>query len=228
VDAELVIFDCDGVLVDSEPVANRVFAEELARLGLEMGYREICERFVGLSMARCMEIVGQRLGREVPSDFLERLQSRTFEMFRRGLQPVPGVQEALRGIDVPVCVASSGEHEKMRLTLGLTGLLPRFEGRLFSATEVPRGKPHPDLFLYAAKRMGASPRACIVVEDSPPGVAAARAAGMRALGYAGRENAGRLAAAGALVFDDMRELPGLVKGAARPARHGGSGGGRKA
>jgi HAD superfamily hydrolase (TIGR01509 family) len=207
---ELVIFDCDGVLVDSEPVANRVFAEELRALGLKIDYDEVCRIFVGLSMARCVEIVEERLGRPVPGGFVERLQTRTYEAFRAGLRPVEGVMAALERIDLPVCVASSGEHEKMRLTLGLTGLLGRFEGRLFSATEVERGKPHPDLFLHAARSLGARPCRCIVVEDSAPGVLAARAAGMTVLGYAGADRGKRLIAAGARVFDDMEKLPGLL------------------
>jgi len=207
---ELIIFDCDGVLVDSEPLANRVLAEALQAIGLEMGYEEVCRTFIGLSMAQCMEIVERRLGRPAPEDFVERLQARTYEAFRAGLRPVRGVARALQRIEIPVCVASSGEHEKMRLSLGLTGLLERFEGRLFSATEVPRGKPHPDLFLHAARTLGARPAACAVIEDSEPGVRAARAAGMTALGYAGEGKGAGLAAAGARVFHDMEELPRLL------------------
>ena len=161
-------------------------------------------------MARCVEIVEERLGRPVPEGFVERLQARTYEAFRAGLRPVRGVAQALERIDLPVCVASSGEHEKMRLTLGLTGLLDRFEGRLFSATEVERGKPHPDLFLLAARSLGARPPRCVVVEDSAPGVLAARAAGMTALGYAGGTDGKPLAAAGARVFHGMAELPDLL------------------
>jgi HAD superfamily hydrolase (TIGR01509 family) len=209
-DQVLVIFDCDGVLVDSEPASNRVFVEELRHLGLDLGYDEVCRRFIGLSMGRCVEIISEDLGGPVPSGFVERLQSRTFEAFHRGLDSVEGVPEMLDRITAPTCVASSGEHEKMRLTLGLTGLLRRFEGRMFSATEVRRGKPHPDLFLHAARCMGARPARCVVVEDSVPGVRAARAAGMIVLGYAGRGNGAELESAGAQVFTDMIELPDLL------------------
>ena len=156
---DLVIFDCDGVLVDSEPVANRVFLRALEEIGLRISFEEVCELFVGLPISRCVEIVERRLGRPVPGDFVRRLQERTFERFRSGLQAVSGVRDALDRLDFPVCVASSGELEKMNLTLGLTGLLPRFEGRMFSATEVARGKPHPDLFLHAAATLGAAPAA---------------------------------------------------------------------
>ena len=209
---DLVIFDCDGVLVDSEPMANRVFFRALEEIGLHMPFEEVCERFVGLPMSRCVEIVEQRLGRPVPGDFVLRLQQRTFERFHAGLEAVPGVGDALDRIDVPVCVASSGELEKMNLTLGLTGLLPRFEGRMFSATEVARGKPHPDLFLHAAATLGAAPERCAVIEDSLPGVQAARAARMAAFGYAGRGDGARLEAAGATVFRSMAELPRLLGG----------------
>lgn len=208
---DLAIFDCDGVLVDSEPVSNRVFTEALQAIGLSIGLDEASRTFTGLSMARCIEIVEERLGRPVPEGFVNRLQARTYEAFRAGLSPVEGVTRALDRIDLPVCVASSGEHEKIRLTLGLTGLLGRFEGRLFSATEVERGKPHPDLFLLAARSLGARPARCVVVEDSAPGVLAARAAGMTALGYAGGSDGRPLAAAGARVFHAMAELPDLLE-----------------
>jgi len=206
----LAIFDCDGVLVDSEPLSNRIFAEALAEIGLPLDYDEVCRRFIGLSMDRCVSLIEQLHGQRVPADFLPRLQERTFAAFRRELQPVPGIEAALARLRVPACVASSGEHEKMRLTLGLTGLLSRFDGRLFSATEVAHGKPAPDLFLHAAARMGVEPRDCAVIEDSVPGVQAARAAEMEVFGYAARGQQDGLAAAGARVFQEMAELPGLL------------------
>ena len=214
---ELVVFDCDGVLVDSEPVANRVFAEALCEIGLDLGYEQVSREFIGLTLTRCTEIIAERLGGPVPDRFLERLQSSTFDAFRQELHAVRGIERALDRIDLPTCVASSGEHEKMRLTLGLTGLLPRFSGRLYSATEVPRGKPWPDLFLHAAESMAASPSRCAVVEDSLPGVQAARAAGMQVFGYVERSDPAALAAAGAVVFDEMSALPGLLREGISPA-----------
>lgn len=205
-----MIFDCDGVLVDSEPIANRLFAEALAEIGWPLSLGEVSRRFTGLTMTHCLELVEGHLGRPVPADFLDRLQARTFAAFRAGLQPVPGVASAIRRIGLPDCVASSGEIEKMRLTLGITGLLPHFEGRLFSADQVPRGKPHPDLFLYAAACMGAEPAVCVVVEDSLPGVQAAVAAGMRVLGFAHDGPGTDLNTAGATTFSDMAALPGLI------------------
>jgi len=206
----LLIFDCDGVLVDSEPVANHVLAEELRRAGLDLDEATVRRTFVGLSLARSIEIASERLGRPLPPGFEARLEQRTADAFRRELRAVPGVAAALDRIDVPTCVASSGSRAKMRLTLGLTGLLERFEGRLFSATEVARGKPFPDLFLHAAASMGGTPSRTVVVEDSVPGVRAGVAAGMAVVGFAGAGNADELASEGALVIGSMDELPAAL------------------
>jgi len=208
---DLVIFDCDGVLVDSEPIANRVFAEMLREIGLDVSIREMYERFVGRPMSYCMELVAEKLGRAPPDDFVANLQERTFAAFEAELRATPGILEALNEIDLPVCVASSGELEKMRLTLGLTGLLSRFEGRLFSVTEVARGKPAPDIYLHAAASLNANPRACFVIEDSPVGAQAGVAAGMTVLGYCAHTPSDKLLSVGAQrAFADMRELPSLL------------------
>jgi len=216
----LIIFDCDGVLVDTEPASNRCFAAALNQLGLDWTVEQTMARLVGRSMKSCLEIVERELGRKVPGDFVAQLQQHTFDSFRRdGVRATPGIVGALDALDaarIPYCVASSGEVEKMRLTLGLSGLLPRFERHLFSATMVPRGKPFPDLFLYAAAQMGFAPADCpahcIVVEDAVPGITAARSAGMRALAYAAAPHADRagLAASGGELFDDMARLPALL------------------
>ena len=210
---DLVIFDCDGVLVDSEPIANRVFTDLLNEIGLRTTLEETMRDYVGRSMASCMAIVGERLGRPVPDDFVDAFRDRTADAFRAELRGVPGIEAALDAITEPTCVASSGEHRKIRLSLGLTGLLPRFEGRVFSAEDVARGKPHPDLFLHAARVMGADPARCAVVEDSPLGVRAGVAAGMTVFGFAARTDAAALAALGATTFDDMTRLPALLRGA---------------
>ncbi|MCH7653183.1 MAG: HAD family hydrolase, partial [Chloroflexi bacterium] len=153
-----------------------------------------------------------RLGAAVPQSFLPNLTERTYKAFEKELKPVAGIVDALKEITLPVCVASSGEVSKMRFTLGLTGLLPRFDGRLFSATQVARGKPHPDIFLHAAKEIGASPEQCVVVEDSVPGVLGGVSAGMSVLGFAGGLTpAAELKKAGATLFHDMAELPGLLQ-----------------
>ena len=208
---ELVIFDCDGVLVDSERLAVRIDVQILARLGWVITEAEVIERFVGRSDKSIKADIEAQLGRPLPDDWEQEFQSLYRAAFAAALTPVPGVVEALDRITLPTCVASSGSHDKMRYTLGLTGLYERFAGRIFSVYEVARGKPAPDLFLYAAARMGVDPAACAVVEDSRYGVAAARAAGMRAFAFAGGLTPRAwLEAPGTVVFTDMRELPQLL------------------
>ncbi|MFD7258161.1 HAD family hydrolase [Streptomyces sp. NPDC059874] len=213
---ELVIFDCDGVLVDSERMALRVQVALGAELGWPLTEREVVERFIGRSSASIREQIAARLGEGTAAIWSERFEQLHREAVDEGLSAVDGLPEALDALTLPTCVASSGSHEKMRHTLGRTGLYERFAGRIHSATEVARGKPAPDLFLYAAERMGVDPEACAVVEDSHPGVQAARAAGMRAFGYAGGLTpAERLEGADTVVFHDMRDLPRLVAAAGR-------------
>jgi HAD superfamily hydrolase (TIGR01509 family) len=212
VEAGLVIFDCDGVLVDSDRIALRILAERITALGLPTTYDDCVRDFLGLGMPGTLRILEERLGGRLPAGWVEELDAAVREAFRRQLRPVAGVVEALDQIDLPICIASSGSQEKMRLTLGLTGFRERFEGRTFSAEEVAHGKPAPDLFLHAAARMGVAPERCLVVEDSPFGVAGTVAAGMRALGYAADDDGEALFAAGAKVFTSMAELPGLLDG----------------
>jgi HAD superfamily hydrolase (TIGR01509 family) len=209
VGADLVIFDCDGVLVDSDRISLRVQAERLCDLGLETSYADCVRDYSGLGMAETLRIIGERLGRPVPEGWEEELAAAVAEAFRVELLPVDGIAAALDQIEPPNCVASNGSQEKMRLSLGLTGLWERFAGRIYSGDEVPRKKPAPDLFLHAAATEGTPPERCVVVEDSPVGVAAALAAGMPALGYA-PEDPQRLRAAGATVFSSMTELPALL------------------
>lgn len=214
---ELVIFDCDGVLVDSEVPANRVLADYLRDHGLDMPLERVMATFVGLSLKSCAEIAERDHGVRLPDSFIDDIRRLTAEVLAAEVQPIAGIREAVGAIACPVCVASSGEIEKMRLTLGRTGLIALFEGRLFSATEVERGKPAPDLFLHAAAGMKVRPEMAAVIEDSPYGVQAARAAGMRAIGFTGgghRDHArdrGLLRDAGAdAVIEDMADLPGLL------------------
>jgi HAD superfamily hydrolase (TIGR01509 family) len=208
---ELVVLDCDGVLVDSEPIANVIFAEMLNNLGLEVTLEDMFRDFMGRSMTTCLQTIRDRLGTPPPTGFVEELKRRTSAALSENLRPVYGIECALDRISIPYCVASSGDHEKMTLTLGLTGLLDRFDGRLFSATEVERGKPHPDLFLYAAERMGADPARTAVVEDSEVGVRAGVTAGMTVFGYARLSDPLTLTDAGAIVFDSMKQLPELLR-----------------
>jgi HAD superfamily hydrolase (TIGR01509 family) len=207
---ELVIFDCDGVLVDSDRISLRIQAEMITALGLKMSYEDCVRDFLGLGMPATLRILAERLGRQLPPGWEEDLNSAVREAFRSELQPVAGVLDALDEIELPTCIASSGSQEKMRITLGLTGLWDRFVGRIYSGDEVPRGKPAPDLFLHAASSMAVEPCRCVVVEDSPFGVAGARAAGMSVLGYAPDGRGERLAREGAKTFKSMAELPGLL------------------
>ena len=212
----LVIFDCDGVLVDSEPLACASFSRAIKAEGLDWSVEETMRRLMGLSLKTGVEICEDELGRKLPDDFVEKMQAVTYQTFRDApLQAVAGVKDAITALQaagLDTCVASSGTPEKMRFTLGLTGLWDLFDGRIFSASQVPRGKPFPDLFLHAAISMNVQPFDCVVVEDSVPGVQAARSAGMRALAYAGEPyaNLAALKQAGGEVFDTMKKLPGLV------------------
>ncbi|MGO9558060.1 MAG: HAD family hydrolase [Acidimicrobiales bacterium] len=213
---ELVIFDCDGVLVDSEHLSVEVEVGILGDLGWEITPSEIAERFLGISDADYVAKIEDHLGITLPPSWLEEMAPRYRAAFERDLQPVDGIVAALDDLesaDIRTSVASSGTPEKMRFTLGLTGLWDRFEGRIFSATEVSRGKPAPDLFLHAASRIGVEPSRCAVVEDSPAGVQAALAAGMRTIAYAGGlVPLERLALPGVTVISDMRELAPLLAG----------------
>lgn len=206
----LVLFDCDGVLVDSEPIANRLFHAHLVGLGLRLTPEETNDRFMGRSMKEGVAIVEVMLGHKTAAADWLALEDATRTAFDAELQRVPGITAVLDTLTLPFCVASSGGHAKIRHSLGLTGLLPRFEGKVFSADDVTRGKPAPDLFLHAASVMGCPPSRCTVVEDSVPGVEAACAAGMRVLGFCATTPAERLQRAGAELFADMKELPVLL------------------
>ena len=210
----LVIFDCDGVLVDTERIAVKIDVVVLSRLGWTLTEAEVIDRFMGRTDEEMTREIEAHLGRRLPRDWEEPFRHLYRDAFAAELAPVPGIVDALDAIALPTCVASSGTHEKIRFTLGLTGLNEPFAGRIFSASEVARGKPAPDLFLLAASRMAVSPAACAVVEDSRYGVEAARAAGMRAFGYAGGLAPRRsLEGPHTVVFDDMRELPRLLASA---------------
>jgi HAD superfamily hydrolase (TIGR01509 family) len=199
------------VLVDSERVGVRVDVAVLAAVGWEMTEAEVVERFMGRPDSYMAEQLEARLGRPFAPGWDEEFTPWYREAFEAELQPVPGVVEALDAIRAPTCVASSGTAEKIRFTLGLVGLYDRFAGRIFSVDDVPVGKPAPDLFLHAAASLGVDPSDCAVVEDSAPGVEAARAAGMTAFAYAGGLTpAERLAGPNTIVVDDMRDLPRLL------------------
>lgn len=220
---ELVIFDCDGVLVDSERLTVGVDVTVLSSMGWEMTADEAIERFLGRPDAYVTAELSRHIGRELPDDWDAVFHPLYVDALQH-VTPVTGIEAALDAITIATCVASSGSHRKMRLTLGRTGLLDRFAGRIFSTTEVANGKPAPDLFLHAAARMGASPERCAVVEDSVAGVEAAVAAGMKAFGYSGSVTpADRLQRAGATVSDEMSDLGGSASWADAARRDSASG-----
>ena len=206
----LVVFDCDGVLVDSERLTTRVEARVLTELGWPIEPAEVVTRWMGRTSAAQLAEIADRLGAEAARRFDELTTEDVHAAFETDLEAVVGIHEVLDHLDevgVPTCVASSGTHARMAVTLRVTGLRERFEGRIFSGTEVAHGKPAPDLFLHAARRMGVLAAECVVVEDSAFGVQAAVAAGMRVYGFAGGlSSADALAEAGAEVFHDMSDL----------------------
>jgi HAD superfamily hydrolase (TIGR01509 family) len=209
----LLILDNDGVLVDSEPIANRVLAELLTEYGVPTTYGQSVTRYMGTTLTYVREVVEARLGHALPTDLERRYHDELFARRRTDLTAVAGVEAALAAIDLPTCVASSGTHERIAFALKTVGLYDRFAGRIFSAQDVSRGKPFPDLFRYAADRMGVAPADCVVVEDSPYGVQAAKAAGMAVVGYAALTPASRLNGADRIIAS-MAELPGAVRSAA--------------
>lgn len=206
---DLIIFDCDGVLVDSEVLANQLLRDALAEHGLAMTVEQVVETYVGRSMSAVVSISEDLLGSKLPKDFLEQLQFKTFALFKEKLKAVEGVENVLIELqkkEVKICVASSGSFEKMDLTLGLTGLKNYFKENIFNASQVKRGKPYPDLFLYAADQMQAEPAQCLLIEDSVPGVQGGVAAGMEVMAYSKRGNSEALRKAGGLVINDMSKV----------------------
>ncbi|MBW4624778.1 MAG: HAD-IA family hydrolase [Brasilonema octagenarum HA4186-MV1] len=209
---DLVIFDCDGVLVDSEQITNSVFAAMLSEIGLPVTLEYISNTFVGQPMTACVEIIQESLGKPIPDNFVTEFRQRNKKSLSENLKPIKGIHDVLSQIKTSYCVASNSTHEMIQTKLGVTELLPYFEGKIFSVTDVARGKPHPDLFLYAAEKMKVHPQRCVVVEDTPIGVQAGFSAGMKVFGYAEYSNPQKLQAAGAsVVFSSMRLLPNLLE-----------------
>ncbi len=214
----LVVFDCDGVLVDSEPLSMRVLLQTIEAKGVTLDLATAYARFLGRSLASICRDLGETDGITLDEADLEDLRRRLYATFRAELRPTSGIHEAIAGLDRPFCVASSSQPERIELSLRTTGLWTYFEGRAFSATMVARGKPAPDLFEHAARAMGHGPEHCVVVEDSPAGLLAAEAAGMRSIAYVGASHAKSPTHRSALerlapdiVLDDMRRLPEILK-----------------
>lgn len=215
--ADLIIFDCDGVLVDSEPIAVAVLCDVIRNAGHVIEEQTAYDLFLGRSMATISETIAAQFGMDFSGPHLESSREMMSARFRAELKAIAGIRETLETLPHRRCVASSSRPERIRLSLEITGLLDLLAPAIYSATMVKRGKPAPDLFLYAARQMAVEPERCIVIEDSPAGIRAAQAAGMRVYGFAGGSHAeaGRLHAAFEelkpdLVFDDMRLLPSLL------------------
>ena len=214
---DLVIFDCDGVLVDSELISCRAHADMLIRHGYPITADQVLDRFLGVSDREARLAIEAEFGRALPADFEILIKQATLDSYQDELRPIPHMVETIAAIRLPKCVASSGTPEKIRHGLTCAGLYELLAPHIFSAVQVERGKPAPDLFLFAAERMNAPPSRCVVIEDSVPGVTGALAAGMTVLGFHGGSHcrpgyADRLGAAGAAaVFDDMRLLSRLIE-----------------
>lgn len=214
---DLIIFDCDGVLVDSEVISCRAHASVLTRHGYPITPEQVLTRFLGVSDREARQMVEDEIGRKLPDDLEAQIKAATLQFYAGELQPITHVAAAIAAIDLPKCVASSGTPEKIRHGLDCAGLYDQLAPHIFSATQVARGKPAPDLFLFAAEQMKTAPENCLVIEDSVPGVTGARAAGMAVLGFHGGSHCPpghgeKLRQAGAgLIFDDMRQLPDLVR-----------------
>ncbi|WP_298370283.1 HAD family hydrolase [uncultured Bradyrhizobium sp.] len=213
---ELVIFDCDGVLVDSEVISCRAHADALTRHGFPITPDGVLKRFLGVSDREARRIVESEIGRALPESFEAEVKHATLSLYADDLSAIAHVGEAISALALPKCVASSGTPEKIHHGLTCARLYDRLAPHIFSATQVKRGKPAPDLFLFAATQMGASPARCVVIEDSVAGVTGARAAGMTVLGFYGgshctAEHEDLLRQAGAAItFADMRQLPDLI------------------
>lgn len=204
---ELVIFDCDGVLVDSERVSNTVFLQMLAELGIHMSEDQLIQDYVGMTMKACLQLMTQRYGIDFPDSFKQELDTRMVAVYQQKLTAMPGVRGVIENLNLPFCLASNSTPDKIAFMLKLVGLYDFFQGRIYSGTQVANPKPAPDVYLLAASASGVAPAHCLVIEDTPTGIRAAKSAGMRVLGYAGLFAASQLRAAGAdAVFDDMHAL----------------------
>ncbi|CAN5865347.1 HAD family phosphatase [soil metagenome] len=208
------MWDCDGVLVDTERLVTRLEAQWITALGWPLTQADVVERFMGRSEATMTAEIERALGHELPAGWYADLRGASHELFRAELTAVDGVVDVLDALEVAgvaTCVASSSGHDRLALVLSITGLAARFDGRVHSAEDVDRGKPHPDLFLHAARVQGVAPTDCVVIEDSEPGVRGGVAAGMRVLGFGGGlAPTGSLRSAGAEIFEEMAELPALL------------------
>ena len=206
-----IIFDCDGVLVDSENISAKVFREMVSELGCNLDFETVLKQITGTSMKENLKFFTEKVGHNLPENFETDFRKRSYEMFKKELQPVPGVRELLKRIKVPVAVASSGPVEKIKQNLETTNLLKKFDGNIFSSYVIKSWKPEPDIYLHAAKQMGFRPKECAVIEDSLTGVKAAKAGGFDVFGFTRKGNEQAFEKLGATVFFDLSELDKLLQ-----------------
>lgn len=205
-----IIFDCDGVLVDSEPIAGQVLVDMANEYGANIDLEYALKNFKGNSMQECYAQVAELATERLPDDFMPNFRERSFESFKKNIQPVEGVTEVVKSLDMPFCVASSGPENKIRLNLELTGLLPYFEENIFSCFTIKKWKPDPAVFLWAAETMGFHPKECLVIEDSMSGVNAALNGGFDVFGFTAHDYHNELDGNATLTFDDMSQLLKLI------------------
>ncbi|WP_299780441.1 HAD-IA family hydrolase [uncultured Formosa sp.] len=209
-----VIFDCDGVLVDSEAISNGILANMANQYGANLDLNAALKIFKGCSMAKCLEKISDLVTEPIPENFEAEYRKQSVTAFKKQIKPIEGVKDVvkeLKRLDIPFCVASSGLESKMRLNLELTGLLDYFEGRLFSCFAIGKWKPDPAVFLWAAETMGFKPEECVIIEDSYSGVTAAKAGGFDVFGFTAHDIHGQLVGYPTLEFDNMNQLISLIK-----------------
>lgn len=205
-----IIFDCDGVLVDSETISTSVFLEMAKDLGVKMSLHEGFAEFKGKSLQACIDIIAELSGKPIPETFEKEYRDKSFEAFKKDIKPIEGVPELLKKLSTPFCVASSGPESKIRLNLEHTGLLPYFEDHIFSCYTIQKWKPDPGIFLWAAESMGFQPNECVVIEDSLSGVLAARAGGFDVFGYTAHDYNNELGHVATRTFDNMASLLNMI------------------
>jgi len=205
-----IIFDSDGVLVDSETLSGRVFQEMARELGFDLDFETAVEQFAGTSMKENLQFIRENIRGSLPEDFEQEFRQRTYEVFKSELKAVEGVHDVIKKLRCPFCVASSGPAEKVRLNLGLVNLLDQFEGRIYSSYDIGKWKPDPGIFLYAAKEMGFTPEQCLVIEDSASGIRAAISGGFMVFALARENRRSHFEQLGAVTFKNMKELERLL------------------
>ncbi|TNJ43806.1 HAD family hydrolase [Tamlana fucoidanivorans] len=205
-----IIFDCDGVLIDSETIAIGVLVDMANALGADMDKHDSLISLKGKSLNLCMDLISQKIQRPLPESFEQDYRANTFKAFKKDIQPITGIKEVLENLELPFCVASSGPENKIRLNLEVTGLLPYFEGKIFSCYTIQKWKPEPDVYLWAAKTMGFQPEDCLVIEDSLSGVLGAKRGGFDVLGYTEHDYKNELKSEAHGTFSDMSTLLELI------------------